>query len=178
MTLIEKHMENLRQKDTTALEQIYLHSKNAVFSIIYSITRNYQSAEDLMQETYIKVFNNINQYKAGTNALSWIYTIAKNLALNSYNRQKHEVSTDFNEMSNMLAGGELILKDESGIFKIMSKTLDSNEYNIVLMHTIGGLKLKEIAELFKKPQGTIRWQYNNALKKMKIKLKNKEDSIL
>jgi len=176
MSLIEKYMEQIKKKDVSALEQVYLQSKNAVFSVIYSVLKDYRLSEDLMQETYIKVWNNINQYHENTNPLSWICTIAKNLAINYYNKQKKELSTDFNQMSNLFPSYEINTKDESGIFEIMSKSLDENEQKIILMHTIGGIKLKEIAKLFNKPQGTVRWQYNNALKKL-LKILNKEDNI-
>lgn len=174
MTLIEKHIEKLKNGNSSSLEQVYLITKNAVFSIIFSITKNYQQSEDLMQETYIKVHNNINSYKKGTNAKSWIYTIARNLALNYYKKQKREVFTDFNEMANLFPSYEINAKDESGVFKIMAETLNDNEQKIVTMHTIGGIKLKEIALILDKSQGTVRWQYNNALKKMLKKI-NKED---
>lgn len=173
LTLLEKQMQKLKNGDKSAMEQIYAITKNAVFSIIYSVLRDYGRAEEVMQETYIKVWNGIDKYKTDK-AHSWIYTIARNLALNSYNKHKREVCTDFTEVSDLFPAESLKVSDESGVFKAMEQTLDSNEYKIVLMHTVGGLKLKEIAIMFDKPQGTVRWQYNNALKKL-VKNMNKED---
>ena len=177
MADIEKKMELLRQGNISALEQIYLQTKNAVFAIVFSITKNYQIAEDLMQETFLKICSNINQYAKGTNANYWINSIARDLAINTYNRQKFESVTDFSERTDFHIGLDIKLKDESGIFKIMSEVLDENEYKIVVMHTLGGMKLKEIAILNEKPQGTIRWQYNNALKKLQKKIKNREEIL-
>ena len=177
MADIEKKMELLRQGNISALEQIYLQTKNAVFAIVFSVTKNYHISEELMQETYLKICKNINQYIKGTNANFWINSIAKNLAINAYNRRKFENLTDFGERSDFHIDIDLKIKDESGIFKLMSEILDENEYNIVLMHALGGIKLREIASLLGKPQGTIRWQYNNALKKLKKILKNKEEIL-
>ena len=48
--------------------------------------------------------------------------------------------------------------------------MSDNELKIVMMHTIGGIKLKEIAQILQSPQGTVRWQYNNALNKLRKNL--------
>jgi RNA polymerase sigma-70 factor (ECF subfamily) len=177
MAFNEKLMEEIKKGNISALEQIYTGTKNAVFSVVYSIVRDYGKAEELMQDTYIKVWDNIGSYNTRYKALGWICTIARNLAINSYNKNKREVFTDFEEEQKINLGPskEIVLKDESGVFKAMEKTLDANEYKIVLMHTLGGMKLKEIAAVIGSPQGTVRWQYNNALNKLKKTLAKEDE---
>lgn len=166
---LEEFANRLRQGDISALEPIYNETRKAVFTIIFNIVRNYAESEDLMQETYVKVCRKIDTYKSGTNFKQWIFTIAKNMALNSYNHTKKVILTDFasDEGKNLGNNDEMIIGDESGIIKFALTNLEKNEGNIVLLHTVGGLKLSEIADILEKPKGTVRWQYNNALNKLK-----------
>lgn len=165
--MLEIYMEKLRRGDISALEPIYEKTKNSVFAIALGIVRDYALAEDIMQDTFIKVKKYIRFYTTGTNAKGWINTIARNTALNLYNRRKREIydlsaaPPDFSIPS---------ARDESGLFGKVFEILDENESKIIVMHILGGLKLSEIAGILNKPRGTVRWQYANALKKLKRKL--------
>ena len=85
--MIEKYMNELRQGDSSALEYIYRQTSKSVFSICYSIMRNYHIAEDMMQDTFLKVRSNVDAYQKGTNAKAWINRIAKNICLNELKRR-------------------------------------------------------------------------------------------
>lgn len=167
----DKYLKKLRQGDNSALTDIYNITKNTVFSICYSYMRDYQTAQDMMQDTYVNIMRYILYYKDGTSGKAWINVIAKNLCLNELKKRKREVLTDFNEREDLGGQYDEHIPDESGIFKLAKKVLNDNELKIVLMHTIGGLKFREIAKVLEHPQGTVRWQYNNALKKLKNNLK-------
>ena len=169
--MLDKHLKKLRQGDHSALTEIYNLTKDTVFSICYSYMRDYQTAQDMMQDTYVNVMRYILYYKDGTSGKAWINVIAKNLCLNELKKRKREVPTDFSTREDLGGSYDTHMPDESGIIKLAKKVLNDNELKIVLMHTIGGLKFWEIANILQHPQGTVRWQYNNALKKIKSNLK-------
>lgn len=171
--MLEKAMRQLRQGDGSALAVIYTDMKNAVFAVCFAIMRDYQLAEDMMQDTFLRLKNRIDLYNEGTNARTWILTLAKNICLNELKRRKREVASDFESLS-IADSGKLRAHDESGVISAVIKNLGPAESKIVLMHTVGGISLKEIAGIFHKPQGTVRWQYNNALKKLRKILKREE----
>lgn len=162
---LESYMESLRRGDISALEFIYYETKNAVFSIAFGILKDYYLAEDIMQDTFIKVKNYIDKYKKGTNARQWIFTIAKNTSLNLYNRRKREIYS----LENTGKADYSIPKgaDESGVYQTILRTLNGEESKIVIMHILGGFKLSEIADMLSASRGTVRWQYGNALKKLR-----------
>jgi RNA polymerase sigma-70 factor (ECF subfamily) len=136
--------------------------------------RDYSLAEDMMQDTFLKVKYNINYYKSGTNPKAWINSIAKNVCLNELKRRKREVFVDFNSREDLNITYDMKVHDESGIITLVMKYLNKNESQIVLMHTLGDISLKEIAAILEKPQGTIRWQYNNSLSKLRKIIKREE----
>ena len=172
--MLEAAMEQLRQGDRSALTTIYAATQKGVFALCYSYLRNYHNAEDMMEETYINVMRYILHYKQGSNPQAWIYTIAKNLCRNELKRRKREVSLP-EDAENLIASDyTLRARDESGIIQLVIKTLRKDESAIVIMHAVGGIPLKEVAKALDKPYATVRWQYSNALGKLKKELQNRE----
>ena len=62
--------------------------------------------------------------------------------------------------------------DNSDIIKIMKEILSPDMFNVIMLHLINGLEYKEIAETLNKNENTIRWQYNEGLKKVREALKD------
>ncbi len=170
---LDKKMLALQQGDENAFEDIYNDTKRGLFAFILSICRNYHTAEDMMQTAYIRLRTTISSYRAGENAYSWLYTIAKNATLNEMARQKREKSTDaFEEESTF--GTYSIDEECSLITTVMNKVLGEEERQIVTLHVISGFKHREIAEMLEKPLGTELWTYNNALAKLKRELEKEK----
>ena len=119
-----------------------------------------------MQDTYLKFLNNIHKYKDKTNVIAFIVTIARNLAINEYNKNKREVHYDLS-----LYEEEIVSKtEETPLLDLVYETLSGIELEVFILHVIDDLKHREIAKIMKKPLGTITWIYNKALKKMKEKV--------
>ena len=87
---LEKAMLDLKAGDVDALGTIYDLTSRGVFTFVLPIIKNYAAAEDIMQQTYIQVFEKIGNYDDHTSARNWILTIAKNLAINEFNKNKKE----------------------------------------------------------------------------------------
>ena len=170
---LDQKMLRLQQGDETAFAEIYEETNRGVFAFVLSICRNYHTAEDIMQTTYIRLRTTISSYKAGANAFAWLYTIAKNLTLNEMAREKRETTASFDDDSS--AYGSYKMNEEgSPITAVMNKVLNESERQIVTLHVISGFKHREIAEMIGKPIGTVLWAYNNALAKMKKELEKEE----
>lgn len=169
----DSKMLRLQQGDEHAFEEIYSETQRGLFSFILSICRNYHTAEDMMQVTYIKLRSTISQYKIGANPYAWLYTIAKNVTINELNKQKRETAVDVDENIAQFGTYEMQV-NESPLTVMMNKILNDNERQIVTLH-ISGFKHKEIAEMLEKPLGTVLWTYNNALNKLRKELQKEEN---
>ncbi|HAT83938.1 MAG TPA: hypothetical protein DE061_04025 [Clostridiales bacterium] len=170
---LDKLMLRLQRGDESAFEQIYNDTKRGLFAFIMSICRNYQTAEDMMQTAYIRLRTTISNYRAGSNAYAWLYTIAKNATINELNRSKREQSTESFE-DDAKYGTYSIDEELSPVTNAMNKVLGDEEREIVTLHAISGFKHREIAEMTGRPVGSVIWAYNNALAKLKKELQ-KED---
>ncbi len=155
--------------DEDAFEMVYKECRKGVFSFIYSYVKNYHDAEDIMQQTFINVRFKVDNYVVGTNAISWILEIAKNLCLNEIKKKKREVV--FSDAENEVSKLEATFK-ESGWFVLdaIDKYLDDDEKKIIMLHLVSELKHREIADLIKMPLGTVLWKYNKAINTLKSKL--------
>ena len=173
---LDNLMLHIAHGDEIAFEELYNQTKSGLYSFILSICKNHHMAEDVMQSTYIRVRLSANMYKAGSNTLAWIYTIAKNITLNEINKQKREVSHDFDEKGASI-GGQYTIDDKlsSPLLSLIKSELSENEAQIITLHLVSGFKHREIAEMLNKPLGTVLWSYKNALNKIKSKYKEEED---
>ncbi len=168
---LDELMLKLQRGDEIAFEKIYNATKRGLFSFILSMCKNYHTAEDIMQNTYVKVRTSTGKYQAGSNALAWIYTIAKNLTINEINRQKREVFADFDDSSTDIRS-EYTIEDKlpGPVMQIINENLSDSEKQIITLYLVAGFKHREIADMLNKPLGTILWAYRNALAKIKKEL--------
>ena len=163
----DKDVDLLKEKDDEAFRIIYEHTKKGVFSVIAGIIRDRSQIEDLMQDAYIKVIQNLNSYVKGRNFPAWVMQIAKNTAIDHYRKQKritiHDPQTDMYPFDT-----ETIDAPTSDLeVEAILKPLAAEERQIVLMKVFGELKFKEIATALGKPLGTVLWLYNKAIKKLR-----------
>lgn len=170
--LLNDYLVKLKQGDNSAFDSIYHLTKQGVFSLALSILKNPYSAEDLMQETYLKVREKILYYKDNTNGYAWILTITRNLCFNYLNRSKKVdiFDTSEHEYLNPVTD-QNFEREDMPIFKIAKDILSNFELQVVLLYSVYGYKHREIANILDKPLGSILWTYNNALKKLKKELK-------
>lgn len=159
---------NLKNGERRALVEIYERTKRAVYSVAYGVLQNNAAAEDVMQETYIKICENIDGYDGGK-PLGWICAIAKNQALDIYRKNKRLVGLSDNGIGQNEEDKNGVENDilASNIIEIARKTLTKTEFMIVHLHLIGGLKHREISKLVGKAPSSVRWIYTEAIKKIR-----------
>ncbi len=165
MDKIHVIIEELKQRDYKSFDTFYNLTKNQVFYAIISIVKDQAEAEDLMQEVYMKFLEKIDDYRSNSNPYAYLSTIGRNLAINSYNKNKRVVVSQ--ELIESFPA-EKIEEPNEDIFKILD-LLDPNEREIVTLHVINDLKFREIVPIVDKPLGTVLWIYNKAIKKLKEK---------
>lgn len=164
---IDRLLLKISQGDNDAFEDLYSLTSRGVFAFVYSYLKNYQDAEDVLQNTYLRIKLNAHRYKQGTNARAWILQIAKNLSLNAIAQRKpHE------ELTDSVPAPASPSKTE--ISDLINETLDDEERQILILHVLWGYKHREIAALLGCPVGTVTSKYKRSLSKMNTALTSKE----
>lgn len=167
---LNAYAERIKAGSNDAFMRLYADTKKGVFSFAYSIVGDIQTAEEVMQDTYLRVKTHISQYKSGTNFSAWLFQIAKRLAYDAIAKRRREVPTDF--MENDL--GTYEVPTDRPLLRAVKQALGESEKQIVLLHAVSGYKHREIAKLLGLPLGTVTWSYKNAIGKLKKYLKEVE----
>lgn len=157
--------------DRDALTALYYKTQKPVFAFALSILRNRQNAEDVLHDTYIKIWDNAATYRAQGKPMAWVLTIARNLSLMKL-RERHSQNLPLDESFYVVASSSPIAAETDRIALEHAMTaLAEQERQIVILHALSGLKHREIAELLHLPTSTVLSKYRRALKKLESMLK-------
>ena len=170
---IDAALKGLAQGDMQKLDEVYNLTKSGIYAFILSILGRPEEAEDVLQDTYVKVALNASRYRSGGKPLAWIVTIARNLALMRIRSSAHTVMLSDEEW-NTVAGnssGEFGTEDRM-VLKKAFEILGDDEREIVLLHAVNGLKHREIADIYGMPLATVLSKYNRAIRKLSKALKS------
>lgn len=164
MERIKEITEDFKNMDFSSFDEFYDSTSKLVYFVISEIVKRKEIAEELMQETYLKFIQNINTLKSNYNPKAYLVTIARNLAINEYNKSKRMIYNE--EILDIIPEDKITYNVDLGIINY----LEGIEQEIVTMHIVGDLKFREIAKILDKPLGTVLWVYNKAIKKLKKKV--------
>ena len=162
----------MRDGDTAALAPLYDCTHRQLYSLCYSYFRNRADSEDALSETYLHIQTNAAKFK-GSGGYMWISTMAKNICLNMLKRERRAVSVDFTDEATENFFGERMAEppetnaEGNELAELAKSVLNEKEFRIVILHAVSGQKFRAIAELVGGLETTVRWQYNNALKKLR-----------
>jgi RNA polymerase sigma-70 factor (ECF subfamily) len=163
----------------TAYRELLGRYQRPVFSLVYRMVRDREKAEDLSQETFVKVFNNIERYDPRYKFSSWIFKIASNLTIDAIRRREPDtVSLDgsrYASTSDEIEGSRIHVEDrgETPEEYVEAQELGSQieraiaglriEYRtaIVLRH-VEGRPYEEIAQIMDLPLGTVKTYIHRA----------------
>ncbi len=148
-----------------SFDEYYHETKKMVYLMISNYIKRKEVIEDLMQDTYIKFINNIHRIDVKYNPDAYLAQIAKNLAINEYNKNKKvEINDEY--FVNMAEPQ----KESSRVDLSIIDYLDGLEKEVVILRIVDDMKFKDIASALDKPLGTVLWLYNKAIKKLKEKV--------
>lgn len=164
---IEEALKEIADGNRAALGTLYDLIKTDVFAYALSKTGNKSDAEDIMQDTFVKVYRYAKRYEPKGKPMAWVVTIELNLIRAHFQKKKR--TTEFNDSVRNRASEtdyeQGIINSE--FLRELLKVLTDEEREIVTLHAVTGLKHREIARLLEKPLSTVLSKYNRALKKLR-----------
>jgi RNA polymerase sigma-70 factor (ECF subfamily) len=161
-----------------AFREIVFRYKNKLYNyLLKGLIQDKDIAEDIVQETFIKVFKSKDKYKPIFQFSTWIYSICRNLALNSIRDNKKVLRLDYEyddkEPVAIDDNAEVTLENEeleSILDSIVSK-LSANYREAVILRYLNNLSYKEIAKITGKNENTLKSLCKRAIEKIKEELK-------
>ena len=146
----------------TAFEQIVIRTENEIYNLALSITRSREDAEDATQETYMRLWKSLEDYK-GASAKSYLFKTARNLSIDIVRKKnKHEI-IDLDEAIMIEDSDYGLRPDEAYIKKLTSAAVRECVYSLplpmrelIVMRDIDGLTYSEMAEVLGIPEGSVK----------------------
>lgn len=157
--------------DRQAFGQLYDQYIKKIYAFVYAKTGHRETAEDLVSQTFFKALDSIDKFKFDGQGTfqSWLYTIARNLIIDNYRRQKNDI--DINDCWD-LAGKENSAIDfdaKEKIFEIkkyLSK-LKPEQREIIIMRIWQEMSYAEIAEATEKSEAACKMTFSRAMKELR-----------
>lgn len=157
----------------TEFDQILIKNTDYLRPFALTLTRDMESAKDLMQETLYRALANKEKYNPGTNIKAWMYTIMRNIFINNYRRTAKQ-NTIFDSTPN----DYLIDTRQAGITNTAEVNLSVKDIQQAVHHLpeifrnpfqlyFEGYRYHEIANILSEPLGTIKSRIHFARKLLK-----------
>ena len=170
-----------------AFRELVRRYERPVFSLIFRMVRDREMAEDLAQDTFIKVLNNIDRYRPEFKLSSWLFKIANNVTIDHLRRrQLATVSLDGSPHAATAAEAQATSLDvesrgQSALEAIESRELGGAieeaigrlrpEYrSCILLRHVEGLAYEEISEQLNLPLGTVKTYIHRARNELRVHL--------
>ena len=166
---LETIVERCREGDETAWAALVSTTLRPIYRLCASYAPSAAEAEELTQEVYFKLWENLDQYRAGSNFMAWAWRVARNLLIDSYRRCHRERSAAWldPEIIERLPASddpheESLRRQRLRIVATGMRQLPEDLASLVLMRDLAGWSYAEIAEALDLPVGTVKSRLNRA----------------
>jgi RNA polymerase sigma-70 factor (ECF subfamily) len=179
----EELIARFQDGDVYAFEQIVHRYKDPLINFIYHYLGNRIDAEDVIQETFLRVYRNKHLYRNIAKFSTWIYTIASNLAKTELRRRRRRRVLSLTQMGyddkdydlpdvfsspERIVGGEM----KEQIIKEEIEALPVKFREVVVLRDIQEFSYEEISKILNIPIGTVKSRVNRGRLRLQKKLKH------
>lgn len=164
----QRRQEAFRHLVADYKERLYWHIRN--------IVKDHDDTDDILQNTFIKIYRNIDKFKGESKLFSWMYRIATNEAINFLNHKSRQIQISSEELQQSMVdnlqsdvyfdGNEIQIKLQKAI-----ATLPEKQQLVFNMKYFEELKYRQIAEILETSEGALKASYHIAVKKIEEFLK-------
>ncbi len=139
-----------------------------IYNFFNKMVHNKMVSEDLTQDVFLKVIKYRTSYKNG-NFAAWIYTIARNIFSNYYQKTKKERSNIIND--DKLEANDTVIsegkKEELDHLQKALLQLSNSDRELIVMHRFQEIKYEQIAQIINSNENAVKVKVHRALKKLK-----------
>lgn len=177
--------------DVRAFELLLTRHRKPVFNFILRFVGLRETAEDLLQETFLRVIKGAEAYQRQAKFTTWLYTIARNLCVDQSRRAKHRKAQSLDApMSNLadsgtlldvIPGKEMASDRQTGNKELQIRLhaalsrLSEEQREVFLMREFLDMPFKDIADVVGVPENTVKSRMRYALEKLRLELDEYKD---
>ena len=165
----ETLMENLRRGDMQAFDELYTRHRQPLFNFILRLLQDAALAEDVFQETYMRVLENADRFNPRGKFSTYLYTIAHNLCMDELRRQNTSIPIEqMVEPPSTRDPHDHLLKreDEESAHQLLA-ALQPHLRAVVVLRVLHDYSQEETAKIVGVPVGTVKSRLHHALKQLR-----------
>lgn len=161
----------LKSNNKIAFEKLYIKYNKLVYGIAFSILKNKEASEDVVQSVFSKLYEMDKSKMPDNKEASWLYTLTKNEAVTFLRKKDNNIDLESiyniedkdNEINNIIDQVE---------FNRLIHGLNDKEKQIISLKILANLSFDEIGKLLGESTNTIKWRYYKSINTLKIILSN------
>lgn len=157
-----------------AFAEVVSRYQDRIYSYTFRMTGSREDAQDLTQETFIRVYTHLDSFRIEERFSPWIYRIATNLCLNLLKRRKRTVNADWqadNSISPSSPESALEEREEQRVLQAAILQLPDQYRVAILLRHVHELSYDEIAQALEMPLGTVKTRLFRARELLQEKLR-------
>jgi RNA polymerase sigma-70 factor, ECF subfamily len=167
----------LQRRDPQALAELYDRYGRLAYSLILRVVRDTGVAEDLVQETFLRVWNRVQGFDADKGSIGpWLLAVARNRAIDylrsTTGRARNSLELDATDHPALYSDMEkdLLVSDKARRIKAAMLKLSPNQREVIELAYFEGLSQTEMAARMGQPLGTVKTWVRTALKNLRDEL--------
>jgi len=171
--MLDELLAGVARGDEAAFAELYQVTSSKLYAVALRILRSKEAAEDVVQDSYFKVWERARDYDPKIAApITWMATIVRNRALDEVRRKAVRPSADVSELDNLESDDEHPLevlgrREDVDRLRRCLEGLESDKRQIVRLAYLDGLSREALAKRFGHPEGTIKTWLRRSLAQLK-----------
>lgn len=169
----EQYIERLKHKDAAAFSYIYTYYRDSIYFFVLTILRNEADAEEVVQDSFVKVYRHIHTLKKNDAFHSWLFMIAYNTATVAYRKkQKEFVKDDESYLEDIVVAKENPIEEYNHHEIVEQVRIEIEKLPLIFIQTaylryFHELTVKEISKILDIPEGTVKNRLNRVRQDIK-----------
>ena len=171
----QKLIDAINKGDTKAYTQLVNRYKDLVYTLAIRMVRNREEAEEVAQDTFIKVFKSLDKFKGDSKFSTWIYKVTYNTCLDRIKKNKkhlNDVPIDeftFNKLETIDNALDNLIKEEKNrLIKNCINKLPEDSSALLTLFYFEDLSLEEISKIINIEANTVKVKLFRARKKLAV----------
>jgi RNA polymerase sigma-70 factor (ECF subfamily) len=177
-------VERCRKGEDEAWRELVDRFGQKVYSVSYHFTLKREDAEELAQEIFLKIFENLNRYDGSFPLIAWIVSLSRNLCIDRYRRRKREKSFRFVSDDAVLPllrsaddpSADALRKERTKLLFSALAEIPEDLAEILVLRDLDGLAYDEIGQALELPDGTVKSRLFRARAEVAKKIRERHEN--
>jgi RNA polymerase sigma-70 factor (ECF subfamily) len=172
-------VRRLQAGEMAAFDALFERFRRKLLAYVLGLLHDRGQAEDVVQESFVELVTKIRKIDADRGVSPWLYRVARNRAIDLLRHRRFEVLPGDDYLAETVADDDsrevaapnsrIMARERKAEVAALLGTLPDKERDLLMLRFYGDLTFAEIAQVVRRPLGTVLWQVNSSLKKLRKK---------